>query len=114
MCLQDSSLPRKGCGKAPTRWSISLGTRGVDSFSRPLGHQRSAWSRCRPCVRVSGPRMLAWITYGGPDGSGAIDLDGGTLFSYFFSEVRTRGNNRVKVAAFLTPVYSRNAQQMFE
>jgi len=65
-------------------------------------------------VRASGPRMLAWITYGGPDGSGALDLEGGTLFSYFYSEVRTRGNNRVKVAAFLTPVYSRNAQQMFE
>eukprot|EP00962_Isochrysis_galbana_P013570 scaffold3843_cov117-Isochrysis_galbana.AAC.8 len=65
-------------------------------------------------LRVSGPRMLAWITFGGPDGSGALDLDGGTLFAYFFSEVRTRGNNRVKVAAFLTPVYSMNARQMFE
>eukprot|EP00962_Isochrysis_galbana_P041117 scaffold15009_cov152-Isochrysis_galbana.AAC.2 len=50
----------------------------------------------------------------GEAGSGALDLEGGTLFSYFYSEVRTRGNNRVKVAAFLTPVYSRNAQQMFE
>jgi len=65
-------------------------------------------------VRASGPRMLAWITYGGPDGSGALDLGGGTLFSYFYSEVRTRGNNRVKVAAYLTPVHSRNVQQMFE
>eukprot|EP00962_Isochrysis_galbana_P034844 scaffold11875_cov132-Isochrysis_galbana.AAC.1 len=29
-------------------------------------------------VRTSGPRMLAWITYGGPEGSGALDLGGGT------------------------------------
>eukprot|EP00962_Isochrysis_galbana_P027713 scaffold8723_cov116-Isochrysis_galbana.AAC.6 len=38
MCLQDSSRPRKGCGKAPApaQWSTSLGTRGVGSFSRPL------------------------------------------------------------------------------
>eukprot|EP00962_Isochrysis_galbana_P008676 scaffold2419_cov114-Isochrysis_galbana.AAC.13 len=41
-------------------------------------------------VRTSGPRMLAWITYGGPDGIGALNLGGGTLFSYFYSEVRTR------------------------
>eukprot|EP00962_Isochrysis_galbana_P053878 scaffold25386_cov146-Isochrysis_galbana.AAC.1 len=38
-------------------------------------------------VRASGPRMLAWITYGGPDGIGALDdLGGGTLFSFFYSE----------------------------
>jgi len=36
MCLQDSSRPRKGCGKAPAQWSTSLGTRSVGSFSRPL------------------------------------------------------------------------------
>eukprot|EP00962_Isochrysis_galbana_P003648 scaffold1041_cov124-Isochrysis_galbana.AAC.9 len=36
MCLQDSSRPRKGCGKAPAQWSTSLGTRGVGSFPRPL------------------------------------------------------------------------------
>eukprot|EP00962_Isochrysis_galbana_P039631 scaffold14246_cov105-Isochrysis_galbana.AAC.4 len=36
MCLQDSSRPRKGCGKAPAQWSTSLGTRGVGSFSRPF------------------------------------------------------------------------------
>eukprot|EP00962_Isochrysis_galbana_P042185 scaffold15689_cov135-Isochrysis_galbana.AAC.11 len=36
MCLQDSSRPRKGCGKAPAQWSTSLGTRGVGSFSLPL------------------------------------------------------------------------------
>jgi len=36
LCLQDSSRPRKGCGKAPPQWSTSLGTRGVGSFSRPL------------------------------------------------------------------------------
>eukprot|EP00962_Isochrysis_galbana_P001201 scaffold300_cov144-Isochrysis_galbana.AAC.4 len=54
-------------------------------------------------VRTSGPRMLAWITYGGPDGIGALDIGGGTLFSYFYSEVRTRGNNRVKVAACCVP-----------
>eukprot|EP00962_Isochrysis_galbana_P044582 scaffold17347_cov116-Isochrysis_galbana.AAC.6 len=67
-------------------------------------------------VRASGPRMLAWITYGGPDGDGigALDLGGGTQFSFFYSEVRTRGNNRVKVAAYLTPVHSRSVQQMFE
>eukprot|EP00962_Isochrysis_galbana_P024960 scaffold7688_cov130-Isochrysis_galbana.AAC.11 len=65
-------------------------------------------------VRTSSPRMLAWITYGGPDGIGALDLAGGTLFSFFYSEVRTRGNNRVKVAAHLAPVHSRNVQQMFE
>jgi len=65
-------------------------------------------------VRTSGSRMLAWITYGGPDGIGALNLGGGTLFSYFYSVVRTRGNNRAKVAAFLTPMYSRNMQQLFE
>eukprot|EP00962_Isochrysis_galbana_P022618 scaffold6764_cov115-Isochrysis_galbana.AAC.7 len=36
MCLQDSSRPRKGCGKAPAQWSTSLGTRGVGSFPRAL------------------------------------------------------------------------------
>eukprot|EP00962_Isochrysis_galbana_P044499 scaffold17291_cov127-Isochrysis_galbana.AAC.3 len=36
MCLQDSSRPRKGYEKAPARRSISLGTRGLGSFSRPL------------------------------------------------------------------------------
>eukprot|EP00962_Isochrysis_galbana_P024084 scaffold7364_cov130-Isochrysis_galbana.AAC.7 len=36
-------------------------------------------------VRASGPRVLAWITYGGPDGIGALDLGGGTLFSFFYS-----------------------------
>eukprot|EP00962_Isochrysis_galbana_P002614 scaffold712_cov155-Isochrysis_galbana.AAC.4 len=40
-------------------------------------------------VRTSGSRMLAWITYGGPDGIGALNLGGGTLFSYFFSVVRS-------------------------
>eukprot|EP00962_Isochrysis_galbana_P015706 scaffold4499_cov122-Isochrysis_galbana.AAC.6 len=65
-------------------------------------------------VRTSGSRMQAWITYGGPDGTGALNLGGGTLFSYFYAVVRTRGNNRVKVAAFLTPMYSRNMHQLFE
>eukprot|EP00962_Isochrysis_galbana_P009699 scaffold2703_cov129-Isochrysis_galbana.AAC.4 len=37
--------------------------------------------------------MLAWITYGGPDGIGALDLGGGTLFSFFYSEVRTYGRS---------------------
>mmetsp|Transcript_24142 Transcript_24142/g.75467 ORF Transcript_24142/g.75467 Transcript_24142/m.75467 type:complete len:93 (+) Transcript_24142:126-404(+) len=44
----------------------------------------------------------------------SLDLGGGTLFSFFYSEVRTHGNNRVKVAAYLIPVHSRNVQQMFE
>eukprot|EP00962_Isochrysis_galbana_P031074 scaffold10104_cov130-Isochrysis_galbana.AAC.1 len=61
--------------------------------------------------------MQAWIvdiTYGGPDGTGALNLEGGTLFSYFYAVVRTRGNNRAKVAAFLTPMYSRSMHQLFE
>eukprot|EP00962_Isochrysis_galbana_P054787 scaffold26410_cov146-Isochrysis_galbana.AAC.1 len=45
------------------------------------------------------------------DGIGALDLGGGTLFSFFYAEVRTRGNNRVKVAAYLIPVHSRNVQR---
>eukprot|EP00962_Isochrysis_galbana_P045700 scaffold18104_cov114-Isochrysis_galbana.AAC.1 len=52
-------------------------------------------------VRASGPRMLAWITYGGPDCVGALGLEGGALFSFFYSEVRMQGNNRVKVATYL-------------
>eukprot|EP00962_Isochrysis_galbana_P012755 scaffold3616_cov124-Isochrysis_galbana.AAC.1 len=36
-------------------------------------------------VRTNGSRMLAWIAYGGPDGIGALNLGGGTLFSYFYS-----------------------------
>eukprot|EP00962_Isochrysis_galbana_P045266 scaffold17760_cov127-Isochrysis_galbana.AAC.2 len=55
--------------------------------------------------------MYSIITYGGPDGIGALDLGGGTLFSFFYSEVRTRGNNRVKVAAYLTPVHSRQQER---
>eukprot|EP00962_Isochrysis_galbana_P010887 scaffold3049_cov132-Isochrysis_galbana.AAC.1 len=47
-------------------------------------------------VRTSGSRMQAWITYGGPDGTGALNLEGGTLFQYFYAVVRTRGNNRAK------------------
>eukprot|EP00962_Isochrysis_galbana_P020762 scaffold6088_cov128-Isochrysis_galbana.AAC.1 len=35
--------------------------------------------------RTSGSRMLAWITYGGPDGTGALNLGGGTLLSYFYT-----------------------------
>jgi len=34
-------------------------------------------------VRASGSRMLAWITYGGPDGAGALSLEGGALFSFY-------------------------------
>eukprot|EP00962_Isochrysis_galbana_P006738 scaffold1813_cov129-Isochrysis_galbana.AAC.11 len=45
---------------------------------------------------------------------GAFNLEGGTLFQYFYAVVRTRGNNRVKVAGFLTPLYSRNMYQLFE
>eukprot|EP00962_Isochrysis_galbana_P062164 scaffold52279_cov371-Isochrysis_galbana.AAC.1 len=64
-------------------------------------------------VRASGPRMLAWITYGGPDGVGALGLEGGALFSFLYMEVRMQGNNSVKVALYLLPMHSRNAQQMF-
>jgi len=65
-------------------------------------------------VRTCGPRMQAWITYGGPDGTDALNLKEGTLFQYFYAEVRTRGNNRVKVAGFRTPLYSSNMYQLFE
>eukprot|EP00962_Isochrysis_galbana_P046866 scaffold18987_cov109-Isochrysis_galbana.AAC.7 len=58
--------------------------------------------------------MLAWITYGGPDGAGALGLEGGVLFSFYNNtEVRMHGNNRVKVVAYLRPMHNRNAQQMF-
>jgi len=57
--------------------------------------------------------MLAWITYGGPDGVGALGLEGGALFSFLYTEVRMQGNNPVKVALYLLPMHSRNAQQMF-
>eukprot|EP00962_Isochrysis_galbana_P004060 scaffold1130_cov127-Isochrysis_galbana.AAC.12 len=30
-------------------------------------------------VRASGSRMMAWITYGGPDGAGALGREGGAL-----------------------------------
>eukprot|EP00962_Isochrysis_galbana_P051318 scaffold22700_cov142-Isochrysis_galbana.AAC.1 len=42
-------------------------------------------------VRASGSRMLAWITYGGPDGAGALGLEGGALFSFYNTEVRMHG-----------------------
>eukprot|EP00962_Isochrysis_galbana_P031865 scaffold10410_cov144-Isochrysis_galbana.AAC.2 len=64
---------------------------------------------------ASGPRMMAWITYGGPDGADALGLEGGALFSYsiYNTEVRIHGNNRVKVVAYLRPMHNRHAQQMF-
>eukprot|EP00962_Isochrysis_galbana_P019728 scaffold5747_cov128-Isochrysis_galbana.AAC.7 len=64
-------------------------------------------------VRASGSRMLAWITYDGPDGAGALSLEGGALFSFYYTEVRMQGNNRVKLVALLRPMHSINAQQMF-
>jgi len=65
-------------------------------------------------VRASGPRMLAWITYGGPDGVGALSLEGGALFSFLYTEVRMQGNNPFRVALYLLPMHSIYAQQMFE
>eukprot|EP00962_Isochrysis_galbana_P018862 scaffold5473_cov147-Isochrysis_galbana.AAC.1 len=64
-------------------------------------------------VRARGSQRLAWITYGGPDGAGALSLEGGALFSFYNTEVRMQGNNRVKLVAFLRPLHSRNVQQMF-
>eukprot|EP00962_Isochrysis_galbana_P011167 scaffold3131_cov112-Isochrysis_galbana.AAC.1 len=40
-------------------------------------------------LRASGPRMMAWIAYGGPGGAGALGLEGGALFS-FYSHSTTR------------------------
>eukprot|EP00962_Isochrysis_galbana_P014089 scaffold4013_cov140-Isochrysis_galbana.AAC.9 len=37
----------------------------------------------------------------------------GALFSFYNTEVRMHGNNRVKVVAYLRPMHNRNAQQMF-
>jgi len=34
-------------------------------------------------VRARGPLMMAWITYGGPDGADALGLAGGSLFSFY-------------------------------
>eukprot|EP00962_Isochrysis_galbana_P027022 scaffold8455_cov104-Isochrysis_galbana.AAC.6 len=39
-------------------------------------------------VRASGSRMMAWITYGGLDGAGALGLEGGALFSFYNTEMR--------------------------
>eukprot|EP00962_Isochrysis_galbana_P005163 scaffold1411_cov125-Isochrysis_galbana.AAC.9 len=64
-------------------------------------------------VRAGGSRMLAWITYGGPDGAGALGLEEGALLSFYNTEVRMHGNNRAKVVAYLRPMHNRNAQQMF-
>eukprot|EP00962_Isochrysis_galbana_P012775 scaffold3618_cov129-Isochrysis_galbana.AAC.1 len=54
---------------------------------------------------------MAWITYGGPDGAGALGLEGGALFSFYNTEVRMHGSNRVKVVAYLRPMHNRKAQQ---
>eukprot|EP00962_Isochrysis_galbana_P005357 scaffold1452_cov117-Isochrysis_galbana.AAC.8 len=48
---------------------------------------------------------------GGPDGADAMSLEGGALFSFYNTEVRMQGNNRVKIVAFLRPMHSMNAQQ---
>eukprot|EP00962_Isochrysis_galbana_P041368 scaffold15176_cov102-Isochrysis_galbana.AAC.2 len=67
MCLQDSSRPRKGSGKAPAQWSTSLGTRGVGFFSGPLAvpslPRRQVLGKCACfCAEGIGSPKTRWRT----------------------------------------------------
>lgn len=65
-------------------------------------------------VRARGRMMMAWITYGGPDGADALGLAGGSLFSFYNTDVLQHGDTLFKVVACLRPMmHARNMQDMF-
>eukprot|EP00962_Isochrysis_galbana_P051156 scaffold22506_cov136-Isochrysis_galbana.AAC.1 len=89
--------------------ATSLKGRGLDCVHY-LSPDNRGWVMCLSLLLLTPPET--GLGLGGPDGAGALSLEGGALFSFYNTEVRMQGNNRVKLVAFRRPLHSMNVQQM--